>query len=147
VNELIFQQEDPVAAILRLQAVVSKMEQYQPETTHYFADGMYLRWVFRKAGTLVIGKVHKKQHFYLVIQGEIEIAGGPDGPKRMKAPAIVVSEPGTKRAVYALQDTVCITIHRTDKTDIEEIEKELVEDDPNSMYLAGNTLRALEHQE
>jgi hypothetical protein len=120
------------------------LPQFQPETLHYFADGMYLRWVFRPKGALVVGKVHKKQHFYLVIQGAVEVAGGPNGPVRLVAPALVISEPGTKRAVYALEDTVCITVHRTNATDIDEIEAELVEDDPKSMYLSGNRLPALE---
>lgn len=133
-----------LSTIERLQEAVSKLPQFIPETDHYFCEGMYLRWVFRPAGTLVIGKVHKKRHFYLVIQGAVEVAGGPDGPKRMTAPALVISEPGTKRAVYALEDSVCITIHRTDETDMAAIEAELVEDDPKSMYGPGNTLKQLE---
>ena len=134
-------------AIERLQVALSKFPQLELDTKHYFADGMYCRWVFRPKGALVVGKVHKKQHFYIVISGEVEVAGGPDGPKRMKAPCIVVSEPGTKRAVLALEDSVCITVHRTEYTDIEDIENDLVEDDPNSMYLPGNRLRSLEHKE
>lgn len=139
--------ESPRAAVERLQAAVSLLPQYEPETLHHFADGMYLRWVFRKAGTVVIGKVHKKQHFYLLVQGEIEIAGGEDGPKRMVAPSLIVSEPGTKRAVFAVTDAVCVTVHRSDKTDLDELEAELVEDDPTSMYATGNRLKALEHKE
>jgi hypothetical protein len=130
----------------RLQEAVSKLPQLAVETQHYFADGLYCRWVFRRAGTLTIGKVHKKQHFYLVIQGCVEVAGGPDGPVRLTAPALVVSEPGTKRAVYALEDSVCITVHHSHLTDIEALEDELVEHDPRSMYGPGNTLKALEHQ-
>lgn len=129
----------------RLQEAVSKLPQLIVDTHHYFADGLYLRWVFRPKGTITIGKVHKKQHFYLVIQGAVEVAGGPNGPQRMVAPALIVSEPGTKRAVYALEDSVCITVHRTDQTEMSAIEDELVEDDPNSMYGPGNVLKALEH--
>lgn len=125
--------------IERLQALVAAMPQYEPKTEHYFADGMYCRWVFRQKGSLVIGKVHKKRHFYLVVQGEVQI-----GETRLKAPCVVVSEPGTKRAVYALEDSICVTFHRTEFTDLEEVENDLVEDDPNSMYLPGNRLKALE---
>src|ERR1700675_934937 len=107
-------------AIEKLQVLVGEMPQYQPETHHYFADGMYCRWVFRHKGTLVIGKVHKKEHFYMVLQGSVEVAGGPDGPVNLTAPAIVVSQPGTKRAVMALEDSVCVTVHRTPFTGIDE---------------------------
>lgn len=130
----------------RLQEAVSKLPQLTVDTQHYFAAGLYCRWVFRRAGTLTIGKVHKKQHFYLVIQGCVEVAGGPNGTVRLTAPALVVSEPGTKRAVYAVEDSVCITVHHSDLTDIEALEAELVEDDPRSMYGPGNTLKALEQQ-
>ena len=131
-------------SIERMQAILSAMPQYEPETTHHFAEGLYCRWVFRKAGTLVVGKVHKKQHFYLVIQGELQIADGIGEPKTVKAPYLIVSEPGTKRAVYAVTDAICATFHQTDKTDLDEIERELVEDDPSSMYAVGNTLKLKE---
>jgi hypothetical protein len=128
-------------AIERLQVELSKLPQLQIETLHYFADGMYLRWVFRPKGALIIGKVHKKQHFYLVISGEVEIRGNGE-IKRMKAPCVVVSEPGTKRAVYALEDSVCITIHRVSSQDLECIEREVVENDDLSLFDARNQLRA-----
>jgi hypothetical protein len=115
------------------------MPQAQLETLHYFADGMYLRWLFRPAGTLIVGKVHKREHFYLVIQGCVQIE-----KQVMKAPYLVISQPGTRRAVLALEDSVCITIHKTDKKDLAQIEEELVKTDERSPYLPGNILKPLE---
>ena len=45
-----------------LQAELSKLPQYEPQTKHYFHGGMYCREVFRHAGVLVVGAVHKKEH-------------------------------------------------------------------------------------
>jgi quercetin dioxygenase-like cupin family protein len=101
---------------------------------------MYCRELFRPAGTVIVGKVHKKEHFYIVMSGEVTIVGNGKR-ERVKAPKIFVCQPGTKRAVYAHEDSVCITVHRTSETDLEKIEADLVEEDPESMYLAGNVLK------
>jgi len=126
--------------IERLQASIANEPQVEIQTRHYFADGMYCREVARRKDTLIVGKVHKKEHFYVVLQGEVTIVG--EGKReRIKAPRIMVSQPGTKRAVYAHEDSVCMTVHRTFETDLEVIEQELVEEDPNAVFLPGNILK------
>lgn len=90
-----------------------------------------------------MGKVHKKEHFYVVLCGEVTISGAGKR-ERVKGPRIFVSSPGTKRAVYAHTDAVCMTVHRTDQTDIEKIEDELTEPDETSMYLPGNIAKKQE---
>ena len=113
--------------------------QIELETKHYFADGMYARELFRPAGTTIVGKVHKKEHFYIVLSGEVTIAG--DEVVTVVGPKVLISKPGTKRAVYAHTDAVCLTVHRTDKTILEEVEAELVEPDETSPFLPGNKLK------
>lgn len=126
--------------IKRLQEAASKLPQAELFTEHYFADGMYLRSLFRPADTLIIGKTHKREHFYLVLSGEVTIIG--DGYReRVKAPHIFVSKPGTKRAVYAHEDSLCVTVHRTDSTDLEKIEAELVEPDDSALFDSRNQLK------
>lgn len=126
--------------IERLQKAVGQFPQIQLETLHHFADGMYCRELFRPAGTAIVGKVHKREHFYIVLSGEVTVVG--DGfRERITAPRILISKPGTKRAVYAHVDSICITIHRTDLHDIEEIERELVEPDETSLFGPGNILK------
>ena len=117
-----------------------KLPQAQLETRHYFADGMYAREVFRPAGCVIVGKVHKKEHFYIVTKGRIRVTTD-DGVKEFAAPAVLVSKPGTKRAVLALEDSVCMTVHRTMKKSLKNVEKELVEDEPASPFGLGNTLK------
>jgi hypothetical protein len=128
-----------------LQSAMSKMEQFVPETEHYFADGMYCRVVTRPSGCLIVGKVHRKEHFYMVVQGAVAVVQDGAERKVYRAPSIIVSKPGTKRAVIALEDSVCLTVHRTDKTDLNEIESELIESDEQSLFGADNQLKALEH--
>jgi len=61
-----FEVERPKPMLEKVQALqveLSKLPQYEPETKHYFHGGMYCREVFRHAGVLVVGAVHKKSIF------------------------------------------------------------------------------------
>lgn len=129
--------------VIALQTEMLKLPQVELETRHYFADGMYAREVFRPAGCVIVGKVHKKEHFYIVTKGRIRVTTD-DGVKEFAAPAVIVSQPGTKRAVFAMEDSVCMTVHRTMKKSLKNVEKELVEDEPYSPYGIGNVLKIKE---
>ena len=126
--------------IVNLQAELCKLPQIEPITEHYFADGMYCRKVWRCAGTLVVGKVHKKDHFFMCVAGEI-IAWTEKGMKTLKAGDIIESKPGTKRVTFAVTDAIGIMVHKTDKTDLDEIEEELIEEEETSMFDSGNKLK------
>jgi len=126
----------------KLQFEVSKLPQYEPLTKHTFHAGMYCREVFRHAGVLVIGKVHKKEHFYMIVYGTVAITTD-EGVKTVTGPCLLNSMPGTKRAVYAETDTLCMTFHRTDSTTVEEAEAEMVEEDENDMYSLGNKVKGV----
>lgn len=129
-------------SIMRLQKAMLEMPQTELETVHYFADGMYCRAVIRPKGTLIVGKVHKKEHFYIVAKGSVEVASDTETTIH-HAGEVLVSTPGTKRAVLALEDSICMTVHRTDKTDLDEIEKEIVEEDSTALFDSRNKLKAL----
>lgn len=126
----------------RLQAEMVKMPQAELTTEHHFSPGMYMRKVFRPAGTLIVGKVHKEPHFFLCAKGEI-IAWTENGMKRLQAGDVVESKPGTKRVTLAVTDAIGVTIHRTDKTDLDEIEAELIEPDTTALFDANNGIKTL----
>jgi hypothetical protein len=130
----------------RVQEAVSKLPQYEPRTTHRFHAGMYCREVWREAGVLVVGKVHKKEHFYLIVSGTVCISDGIGEPQRFTGPHLIASAPGTKRAVYAETDVLCMTFHRTDATTVEAAEAELVEEDEAAMYGSGNLIKHQGHE-
>ena len=132
-----------VNKVTALQREMLKLPQLELETRHYFADGMYAREVFRPAGCLIVGKVHKKEHFYIVTKGRIRVTTD-DGVKEFAAPSVIVSQPGTKRAVLAMEDSVCMTVHRTMKKSLKNVERELVEDDEISPFGIGNKLKVKE---
>lgn len=127
-----------------LQSELSKMPQYEPPTRHYFHGGMYCREVFRQAGVIIVGRVHKKPHFYQVTYGTVMITDGDGNAQEVTGPCLFLSVPGTKRAIYAVTDAVCTTFHVTTATTVEEAEAELVEADLTSMFTIGNKLKVKE---
>ncbi len=129
--------------IFALQEAMMELPQADLPTDHYFADGMYCRSLFRPAGTLIVGKVHKKEHFYMVMNGTVKVTTD-HGVEEITGPRVLVSKPGTKRAVLALTDATCLTVHRTEKTDLDEIERELIEDDPLALFDSSNHLKMKE---
>lgn len=131
--------DDMRQRVQALQMAILGLPQYQPETKHLFHGGMYCRQVWRQAGALIVGKVHRKEHFYMVVFGTVAITTD-DGVQSVTGPYLLCSKPGTKRAVYAETDALCMTFHRTDAVSVEAAEIELVEDDPNTMFLPGNVV-------
>ncbi len=130
-------------AIVALQAAMAGLPQAELPTEHFFADGMYCRFLPRPAGTLIVGKVHRKEHFYIVCCGTVRVTNGEGAARDITGPAVIVSQPGTKRAVLALTDATCLTVHRTDSTDLDDIEAELIEPDEAALFDARNNLKVL----
>ena len=136
-------QVDMRAKVEALQVEVSRHEQYEPPTDHLFHGGMYCRQVWRPAGCLIVGKVHKKEHFYMVVSGTVAVTTD-GGVQLITGPKVLCSKPGTKRAVYAETDALCMTFHRVESDNVEDVESELVEDDPRSMFSVGNKVKLIE---
>lgn len=126
----------------QLQAEMVKMPQLELQTEHFFVPGMYCRRVYRPAGTLIVGKVHKHPHFFLCAKGEI-IAWTETGMRKLQAGDVVECQPGTKRVTLATQDSIGVTIHKTEKTDLDDIETELVEPDDTALFDSGNKLKSI----
>jgi hypothetical protein len=133
---------DPRARVEELQAAMSAMPQAEGLiTTHHFVPGQYLRKLWRPAGTVIVGKVHRAPHFFLCALGEIAVSSGDGNWKTLHAGDVIESQPGTKRITYALTDAIGITVHKTDHVDLDLIEAELIEPDELSLFDANNALK------
>jgi len=77
---------------------------------HLFAPGLYGRQMRIPQGMCIVGKIHKHSHINVITQGKIKVVT-EFGSDIYTAPKIWVSEPGTKRAVYAITDTEWMTVH------------------------------------
>ena len=125
------------AKILGLQDAISAtegsfddMESEERYNDHYFAPGMYGRKMRIQAGMCVVGKIHKHAHINVLLFGRIKVVT-EFGDAILEGSKVWVSEPGTKRAVYALTDCEWLTLHAnpTDTQDIREIEEAVIAPD------------------
>ena len=92
---------------------------------HTFAGGCYVREIYNPAHELIITKIHKKEHPFFLMKGEMSILT-EEGIQNIKAPYQGVTKPGTKRAIYTHEECIFITVHATDGTTIEEVEDEVI---------------------
>lgn len=93
---------------------------------HSFAEGMYMREIFIPKGTIVVGKIHKHSHPNFLMVGDVSVFTDEEGPMRIKAPYAMISPAGIKRVVYANEDSIWVTVHATNETDLEKIEAEVI---------------------
>lgn len=121
------------AAILALQeSIVREGLDVGPESCpvrHHFAPGSYAREMTLPAGLVVVGKIHKHAHINVISKGRVLVFTEQEGVLELAAPCTFVSSPGTKRVVAVQEETVWTTVHVTDKTDLAEIEAEVIATD------------------
>ena len=110
--------------VFALEEMVKEMPQVELDIEHVFAPGTYARKMVIPAGVVLTGKIHLTEHINIVAAGVIEVRSEGE-TRRIEAPAIFVSKPGVKRAGFAIEDTVWITIHATEETDPEVIEEQI----------------------
>lgn len=95
---------------------------------HSFADGIYVREIFIPKGTLIVGKIHKHSHPNFLLKGDVSVVTETNGIQRLIAPMSIISPAGTKRVVYANEDTVWVTVHLNPSgtQDLNELEDEVI---------------------
>lgn len=112
----------------KLEAGILKQPQVEFPIKHHFSKGVYAREMFLPKGSLVVGKIHKFENLNILSQGEVSFFS-IDGAFRVAAPHSFVASPGTKRVIYAHEDTVWTTIHGTFETNLDLIEQNFIAKD------------------
>lgn len=95
---------------------------------HKFADGCYIREMFIPKGLIIVSEVHKTWHPYFIMSGDVTVKSSNGEIVRIKGPYSGITTPNTKRILMTHEDTLWITVHVTEKTDIEEIGKDILAD-------------------
>ena len=109
---------------------------------HSFADGCYIREIFNPAGELLVTAIHKKEHAFFLMQGEMSILT-EDGIKHLKAPHHGITKPGTKRIIYTHSDCIFITVHATEETDVAKIEEQVIAKDFQDPLITQEDMKLL----
>ena len=83
-------------------------------------------------GDVWMSKIHLSEHPYVILSGEVLVIREDGTGTHIKAPHFGITEPGTQRLIKVLEETDWITFHATNKTDLDEIESEIIlhQDDP-----------------
>lgn len=102
---------------------------------HIFTPKLYGRIIHIRAGTILTSRVHKYEHQFVISQGCIQVINElTNERKTFKAPYHGITLAGTRRALFALTDTVWHTFHVTDLTDPDEIVKDITEEVFNPLF-------------
>lgn len=108
----------------RLDAMLAALPQTEMPVTHRFSRGVYCRELVIPKGTVLTGRIHKHSQINILLSGDISVLT-EGGVKRLQAPVVFESPSGAKRAGFAHEDTVWLTICGTDTTDPDALEDEL----------------------
>ena len=94
--------------------------------THHFGTRVYGRELFIPAGQIIVSKIHRGKTINVITKGVISVICPNNGYNTYEAPHIFVSEPYTKRIVISHEDTVWLTAHGTDRTNLEDVEEDII---------------------
>jgi hypothetical protein len=122
-----------------------KLPQIEPEIKNSFSPGVYARTIYMPAGIYLIGKTHKTEHFNIAHTGMANVT--IDGQTKLICGGeFFKSEPGSKKVFEIISAMKWTTIHPTEKTDIDEIEKDTVYTDEEEVLLMQSEIKELESQ-
>ena len=94
---------------------------------HSFADGIYIRQMGMDKDSVVIGAIHNHLHAWFLLTGKITVIT-ENSEEDFIAPCYVVSTPGVKRVIYAVEESIFVNVHKnpTNTQDLDELEAEIV---------------------
>lgn len=92
---------------------------------HQFADNVYAREMTIPADSIIIGKIHRFGHLNVISRGHVSVLT-EFGVEELRGPCTFISKPGTKRVVYAHEETVWTTFHGTKHTDPDKVEADII---------------------
>lgn len=117
-----------------LQYMMGKLPEAELPLKHRFTPGLYTREIFMPAGSLVISRIHKTTHPYVVTQGRAMVWTEEGGVVEIVAPHVGITEPGTRRVLFIKEDCRWLTFHPTTETDLDKLQAELT-DTPDVSYV------------
>jgi hypothetical protein len=94
---------------------------------HTFADGIYIRQMDMKSDSMVVGAIHNHLHVWFLLTGHLAVIT-EDTTEEFISPCYVLATPGSKRVIYALEDSIFVNVHKNPNNikDIKKLEDEIV---------------------
>jgi hypothetical protein len=119
---------DQHTALDHIQRQMLSVEQADCPVVHTFVPGLYARQCTMPANSLILSKIHKTEHVFVVSKGKLTVfVSEEEGWKTIQAPYQGVTKPGTRRIAFIHEETVWTTFHPTDKETPDEVEADIIE--------------------
>lgn len=93
-----------------IEAELATLPQVDMPLTHIFTPGIYVRQIEIPAGTLLTSMEHLTEHPFFILKGRIEVRSEFECIEYC-APCMGITKPGTRRMLYAVEDTIWATVH------------------------------------
>jgi len=134
-----------------LEAAMLQEDQVHIDVNHRFNGGIYAREITIPKGTLLTGRIHKFDHFDIMLSGDISVSTDTGEVKRLTGLNVMEGKAGKKRAGYAHEDTHWITFHCAEERNPEEMYEFLTcgsfEELEEFNYLLEQAMKQIEHDE
>lgn len=104
-----------------LELAMLQEDQVSIPVNHMFSGGIYAREITIPKGTLLTGRIHKFDHFDIMLSGDVTVSTDSGEVKRLTGLNIMEGKAGKKRAGYAHEDTHWITFHSAEERDPEQM--------------------------
>ena len=126
-REKVIELENALIGIADEENIITHQNSKQFPLKHSFADGIYVRQMSMEKGSSVIGAIHNHLHVWFLLTGNISVAT-EEAIEDYIAPCYVIATPGTKRVIYANEDSIFVNVHKnpSNTKNIQELEGELV---------------------
>lgn len=77
---------------------------------HTFLPGYYVRTIYMPAGSKLTSQIHRTTHSYYISKGKLRVRNKGQW-EYIVSPHVGVTEPGTRRIIEILEDTVWMSAH------------------------------------
>lgn len=104
----------------RLQEEMMTCPQVECQIREHFAPGLYAREITIPKGACLIGAVHKTQNMAVLSRGRLRVVTA-SGAVEIEAHAVMTVQPGSRNAVFALEESVWTNYHPTTETDPDKL--------------------------
>lgn len=111
--------------VFAIEGLMLEHPQVELEVINHFSKDVYARELHIPAGIILTGEIHKFENLNILSKGRMQVLT-ENGVEEVEAPFTIVSPAGTKRIAYTLTECVWTTIHGTNLTSVNDIEKTFI---------------------
>jgi hypothetical protein len=110
------------AAVDCVEAFMAGQPQGENHPQHTLTPGLYSRRLFMPALAVVVSKIHRREHQYVVLSGSATVVT-ESGAVLVRAGYSGITPANTRRVLFVHE---WMTFHPTDQTTLEDIEADLI---------------------